>query len=342
MKTSTPWIALLAMSLVALVVGCSDEDAEVAPTGAAGYVAFSADHYQSQIQRLAAYQTIAAARREATAAPTTAEANAVYVDTIGPALEVAELLEKVKGRQDDHDFAEGTIGTRLEADILYGVELGSTADDPQRVAYAGQLVDKTLLAFFYYSVFYELTLRTKKNHDEAFGYYGLPNNGDGAEARGLALTAVGREGDFSASLNQPIFGRLVDGRAVLAASFGEGAAQATEALPSSDAAYSAVIEDVDRRMLLIFALGVKHELQEAATDEPDVKLIEANRFWLPLRGWVEANVPGADFAMMDAELLGELEGAPLIEALEAVAADPSVLDAAAVTAEIDKVIAALQ
>ena len=110
----------------------------------------------------------------------------------------------------------------------------------------------------------------------------------------------------------------------------------------SDAAYSAVIEDVDRRMLLIFALGVKHELLEAASEEPDIKLIEANRFWLPLRGWVEANVPEADFALMDAELLGELEGAPLIEALEAVAADPSVLDAAAVTAEIDKVIAALQ
>lgn len=255
--------------LLLLAVACTPEEE---PRDYSAYVPFDEAHMTNQLARLQAHADIQAARKEATldnAADVFADIETLY--------QSSDLQLKVAGRTDDHLEIEGwgfpEVGTFLDTHITDAIALGKSPADEADVAYAGQVVDKALLVFFYYSVYHEIVAGHRKNLDEAYGYWGLEL--DGTPRNGLANIAAGREDEFGLVLNRPIFESFVDARYVMA----ENTESTEDALPEGLTEYEAAREEIDARMIQTLAGYALHELNELGGDEDDVKLLEARVIW---------------------------------------------------------------
>jgi hypothetical protein len=291
------WIGLVSLA------ACNGPD-ETGETGepvacAAPYAPFDPVNYENQYLRVAAYGQIVDLRKSETfSAADFATIESLYVDT-------AELSVKVEGREDDHAYtSDAAVGAALHADITAAIAAGKAGDD---IAIQGQIVDKTLQRFFFLSVYHEMmksqdaanaAIDVQTGWDEAFGYYGLDN--DGANPQGIAGTHASRDEEFGMSVVDTVYNALVDGRCAVAEDDRAGA------LPS--------IEAADRAMLNGFGLSVVHEMDEYSED-PLEKGWEGLLYWKVVADWVLSVDPAAHAAI-------EAEFAKGVDAL-----DPAVVRA---------------
>jgi hypothetical protein len=268
------------LTIIAFLAACSDpvaDTGQTAPDCGAPYSPFDAANYENQLTRVAAYEQIVALRKHDDFAPESFDTiEALYVDS-------AELSVKVSGRTDPHSYALDTdIGVALDADITAAIAAGKAGDD---IDVQGQIVDKTLQRFFGLSVFYEMTkaddealdaAEVAKGWDEAFGYFGVSN--DGTQTQGIATTLAKRDAEFSTSLLDETFNALLDGRC---------------ALEDDDrAAASSARDDADTAITRGFALSIVHEMDEY-DENPLIKGWEAVLYYNAVRDWVVANDPDA-------------------------------------------------
>jgi hypothetical protein len=247
-------------------IGCSSDttDGSMAPlTCEAPYQPFDAANYQSQIERVAAYEQIVAIRKsdDFAAEDFTSIAN-LYETTAG-------LRDKVSSRIDEHQSASITeVGADLDAAIMDAISKGTAGEE---IPIQGQVVDKTLQRFFFLSVFHEMMASQEPGAtqedieagwDEAFGYFGLSN--DGQTASGIAKTMHSRDEEFGLSLTSQIYNGLIEGRCAVADGDAEGARE--------------VLEGVDTALLRGFAASVVHEMDEFSED-PLEKGWEGFLYW---------------------------------------------------------------
>ena len=236
-------------------------DTDAAECGAP-YSPFDAGNYENQLLRVAAYGQIVDIRKSDTfTAASFADVEELYA--------TAGLNEKVAGRKDDHpDASVLEIGAVLDEDITTAIAAGKADTD---IAIQGQIIDKTLQRFFALSVYHEANdaeddtseLGDVQVHwDEAFGYFGMAN--DGQETAGIADTLAKRDAEFGTSLADTAFNALVDGRCALE---GDDRATAVEAR-----------DEADRAILQGFALSVAHEMDEY-DENPLIKGWEGKLYW---------------------------------------------------------------
>jgi hypothetical protein len=254
----------------------------------AGYVAFDPANHASQDLRLGAHADMVARMNEAVADPSVASAR--FAAARGLYMSTADLQAKVKGRKDDH-FAElPAIGAELDATILDGLSAGETATTALAANLAKQKVDKTLLHFFYLSVFHEMVQGERAKWDEAFGYFGSGATNTEAARKGLASVATKRDANNNTTLAESIFNGIVDGSCDLSK-------RADMKLDyRSVPELSAIVERVDGALLEVLAYSAGHEafemveiqeMLEAAPsaelrDEMWVKLSELDPYFRPL------------------------------------------------------------
>jgi hypothetical protein len=268
-------LAIGTTALLAVGVGCGDAGAEKETEQTISYEEFKPFDEQNmanQWLRLEAHSQIDDLAGDATLSNATEQFSAISekYETV--------LAEKVAGRTDDHVQAEGygveNVGVFLDAQISAAIELGKSAQTEADVEYAGQIVDKALMVFFYHSVYHELFKRHRKNFDEAFGYYGLNFDGTPREIGVLPNTAAGREAEFQLKLNEPIFHAFIDARHAMA----EATETNDDKVADDNAAYNEAWETIDRKMLLTLGHYAAHEVVELDS-EPAVKLLEARVIW---------------------------------------------------------------
>jgi hypothetical protein len=260
--------------------------------GSASYVAFDSANHENQDLRVQAYEDMialmnAAKEDPSQAAANFAEARDLYVNT-------ASLQEKVQGRNDDHLEGQPNIGADMDAVILAALANGEGAANALEVNLAKQAVDKTMIEFFFLSVFHEMVLGAAEKWDEAYGYFGSGENNSEADAEGLAKVALKRDGDNGTTLKDEIFYGLVDGSCALAGALKEDGPQvdvfAVDAIKDQ-------VELTDLAMQKVLAFSVGHEafdmvdLQaQLVVDENDqdardsmlVKLAELEPYFIPL------------------------------------------------------------
>jgi hypothetical protein len=272
---------------LALVAGCgtSGDDHDDDDGGhdfpqcmSAEYIAFDPANHANQNLRVAAYDDMLARMKEAemdpAAAPAkVAEARALYQDT-------ADLRGKVMGRIDPHDGRP--IGAELDAAIIEGFDQGATATTALALNLARQKVDKTLIHFFYLSVFYELTVGARKEWDEGFGYYnGGSTTNEESKRKGLAAVATKRDATNNTNLAETIFNGVVDGSCELAKALHE--ASADELDYRTVPALQSVIDQVDLDMQKVLAYSAGHEAFEMVELQGDLSTVEArNEMWIKL------------------------------------------------------------
>lgn len=290
----------LATSLVASLGACGGSDSD-SPAGAdadvktSEYVPFSADNSSSQVARVALYEEIVAARKadgfnaaacgdlSSPAAGTLAE---IYTrDDDGGGV----LQAKVQGRKDDHSYnLDATIGVTMDTIITEAITDCFAGNlEPK---FAGQLVDKTLQWFFYASVYHELVLGiegAEDKWDEAYGYYGL---GDGESPRGIAVTAIKRDGNFGTTFSETLLDLFIEGHEVISS---------TELTPMNQ-----LVKTMDQNLLTVFAYSTAREFADLPTDEePGVKLAEGMAFFNIIEAQMkDASASDAEFvrAQLDA------------------------------------------
>ncbi len=264
MKSLFPCLSML------LLVACTSDTEDTADSGdtladcTAPYAPFDAANYDNQVLRVGAYEQIVAIRKsDDFAAADFDEIESLYVDT-------ASLSQKVEGRTDDHDWASvEAIGPVLHGAITDAIAAGK-ADTEIKVQ--GQIIDKTLQNFFALSIFHEGTKsdddaktleEAQAGWDEAFGYFGISN--DGQDTTGISNTLSKRDVEFGTSLTDGVFNALVDGRCALEGGDREGALEARD--------------EADLAILQGFALSVVHEM-DAYDEDPLIKGWEGYLYWL--------------------------------------------------------------
>ena len=271
---------------VALLVGCggngdddSGDDMHAIPQCmSAEYIAFDPANYANQTLRVGAYDDMLARMKEAEMDPTTAAAKFAEARTLYE--ETASLRSKVMGRIDPHNDA--AIGAELDAEIIEGLDEGAAATTALEANLARQKVDKTMIHFFYVSVFYEMTVGARKNWDEAFGYYnGGSSTNEEASRKGLASVATKRDGTNNTTLAETIFNAIVDGSCELATALHE---QEVEELDYTTVpALKSVVEQADEDMQKVLAYSAGHEAFEMVELQGDLSTVEAmNEMWIKL------------------------------------------------------------
>ncbi len=291
-RTLLPLAVALPLSLA-----CTDGGDDTGAGGDTGseardysvYTPFDEANWANQFARLALHADIVTLRENVTL-----DDNAEQFAAIGALYEQESLSEKVAGRGDDHlevegwGFADGQaeIGAFLDAQIDAAIALGATTEDANELAWAGQVADKGLLVFFYYSVYHELFLRQRANLDEAFGYSGLEP--DGTPWAALASKAEGRESEFGLSIVDPMFRAFIDARYEMA----DGTAD-NDAVLGANTDYDAAWAEVDRQLLRTLGWYAVHEIAGADETNLTIKLIETRIVWEPVGWWLADHDPTA-------------------------------------------------
>lgn len=291
---------ILTLCLLVMAVGCGGT-AGTTPTeepspseNLTTYVPFNPANLASQVLRVLVYQDFAEGR----GTPTSSFFDEFLIDYIG-GLETTygdhQLQTKVLGREDDHTYATlntPELGAELDKIINDAVALGSADTNGSSLQKdMGHVIDKTLLRFFYLSIYHEMfkginktqelfaagdttqgneTAEGPKNWDEAFGYFGLAENGEDF-CRGICATVEKRVESFPhtfTGMKEQIFQALIQGKAALMAG------DFTRALEQRDF--------VDSQLLFLFAVSCARELHDYQTadtsDKKATKLVEARIF----------------------------------------------------------------
>ncbi len=285
------------------------------------YAAFDTANYQNQLLRVGAHGEIAAALSEATSEPFDPEAcKAAFVDAKARYEGTASLREKVQGRLDDHLSEPPAVGAELDETLDHWLEVGATTDDPLEAVVARQWVDKTLVHFFFLSVYHELVQGAPDKWDEAFGYFGAPIDNAESGRKGLAAVATKRDATNGTALAPTIYNALLDGSCALAEALEAAGADGVEwaAVPELKAA----VDEIDRAMQHALAFSVGHEafemaeIQEALAADPDdaearaemwIKLAELDPYFRPLEALM--NAAGGDSATRAGEIRAMLDAA---------------------------------
>lgn len=303
MKTITPILTLLfSLSLAACGADSTAEaDAAQPPAATDGYEAFKESNYENQLVRVGAYDQIHALRKSDELSPEsfggTCDAWSADVKTptdssrLGSLyIETASLAAKVEGRKDDHDYNAGAeLGADIHAGICAAIEAGGKLDTgtdanaSQGLGWQAQIVDKSLLHFFYLSVYHEMVVGSRAHWDEAFGYFGM--SADGSEAGGFAATAASRDKNCKTSYATEIFDALIAGQNKLDEQLNaEGLSGNDDELSEIGPDLAAIIQEVDTLMLEVVALSFGRELFGLPEgSKPHIKLIEARMFFRILK-----------------------------------------------------------
>ncbi|MEQ9503778.1 MAG: hypothetical protein RIT81_43385 [Deltaproteobacteria bacterium] len=306
-----------------LLVACSgndtadDDDSTIAPQcGAAEYIAFDAANHANQDIRIAAYVEIVARMRAAAEDPSTAAAE--IMDLEENVYTRADLRAKVQGRQDDHFDPPMDVGADLDARIMAGFAAGRTATTAVDLTIARQAVDKTLIEFFYLSVFHEMVLGQRSKWDEAFGYYGAPSDNAEGDRKGLAAVATSRDATNNTTLSASIFNGIVDGSCALVNALTEAATDEID-VRATPALWS-IIEATDEDMQKVLAFSAGHEAFDMVEvqarlpngaqediDEMRIKLAELDPYFKPIERLM--NDRGGMSAARAARLRSEIDAA---------------------------------
>lgn len=293
----------ITLTAAALLAACGkDEDPGTNTTDqplqctSQSYVAFDALNHQPQDQRLAAYVQMAdlmgaAVDNPALAATNFAMAEQLYKNT-------AELQVKVQGRTDDHLAAKPNVGMELDRQIVDAFARGKNATTALALDIATETVEKSLLHFFFLSVYHEMAEGTRGTWDEAFGYFGSPADGKEEGRKGLASLATSRDAANGTNLTAEILSGLIDGSCTLTKAL--TAASKEQIDPRSVTELAATIDSVDLKLQKVLAYYVGHELLEIdelkpmaaadadARDEIGVKRIEGDLLFRPLERLMNA------------------------------------------------------
>lgn len=268
-------------------------------SGAKSYVPFSSMNWVDQMARVGGFEQIKTIRKAATfsatdfgdlmaTSPTGTKIADIYAHT-------ADLRVKVQGRKQDHPYGKGfgtdALGKDMDALIAKAISDGAAGKD---IKVQGQIVEKTLIRFFYESVYHELLARTTKGYDEAFGYYGT--SPDNAAQKGIASSVKGRDDKLKTTLNATIFQSFLDGRDALARAVPSGMGMVTkDQVPALETA----IKSVDEKALLSFAYGVGNyfaTLPTAADADAAGTLAEGHMFFNIIEDYMRAkDTAAADF-----------------------------------------------
>lgn len=261
--------------------------------GSAEYIAFDAAHHENQDLRLGAYvgmlDLMNAAKSDPTLAPANfAEAEDLYINT-------ASLQTKVQGRTDDHFEDRPMRGAELDATILAGLAAGRVATTTLEVNLAKQAVDKTMIEFFFLSVYHELVAGTRKNWDEAYGYFGSGYTNSESDLRGFAKVAFKRDSGNGTTFGSEIFNALIDGSCELGKALEAAGEDSVDV--STVPALQAAIDTIDGAMQRVLAHSAGHEAlgmisnkaslvatpdDQAVKDNMWVKLAELDPYFKPL------------------------------------------------------------
>ncbi|MCK6545916.1 hypothetical protein L6R52_08610 [Myxococcota bacterium] len=285
--------------------------------GTAEYIAFDAANHTAQDLRIGAFAQMTTLMAEsyagtfdaATATAKFTAAEALYQDT-------AELRAKVQGRKDDHFAEQPAIGVELDATIMAGLEQGKTATTALAAKIAKQTVEKTLVHFFFLSVYHELVQGQAAKWDEAYGYWGAPSDNAEAGRKGFASVATKRDADNGTNLAAQIFNGIVDGSCELAKALEAADAETIDwkAVP----AVKAIVDDVDLRMQEVLAYSSGHEavdmleLQSSLSDPKSVedmwvKLAELDPYFRPIEALMTAK--GGESAARAARIRARIDAA---------------------------------
>ena len=357
LRTTSLW--LVTLGALALFAGCDEADDEPESPGGAsaerplqcdsdGYVAFDAANYSNQLLRVQAHAEIAGSLKAAIAVEpfdatgvraAFAAAKATYEDT-------ASLREKVQGRGDDHFEDSPNVGAELDATIMEWLAVGEAAEDALTATLARQWVDKTLIHFFFLSVYHELVAGKTDKWDEAFGYFGAPVDNAEGDRAGLAGVATKRDATNGTALAAEAYNGLLEGSCALA--LGLEAAGAESLDWREVPAVKSAVESVDLVMQEALAYSVAHEafemaeLQETLAATPDdaeasaemwIKLAELDPYFRPIEALMTAaggasatraaeiraalDAAWAGWEARDGSWMGSFDAAGIVERLEA-------------------------
>ncbi len=285
--------------LLASACGSETDDIsmdEFAQCTGGGYTAFDQANHANQDLRVGAYVQMVDLMNQAKADP--AQAEALFTQAEDLYINTASLQAKVQGRKDDHLSSQPAVGVQLDETIMAGFASGKLATTTFEVNLAKQAVDKTMIEFFFLSVYHELQAGSRAHWDEAFGYYGSGANND--DARGFAKLADKRDATNGTNLRAEIFNAVVDGSCELAKALDE---TGTDEIDNNNhPSVLVAIDAIDSRMQVALAYSVGHEayemdelLQGAAGDltEEDqeavwIKLVELEHYFRPLERIMQA------------------------------------------------------
>jgi len=281
-KTLPLLLTLLALGLAA----CDVEevrvlDQETGRCEATEYMAFDPVNHAPQDARLDAIDRMLALFAEASADPTTAAAKAKAIRDVYES-PTTNLAAKVEGRTDVHD-PDAPLGAEMKAAIDGALELLEDASTATEVSIAKQRFEKAgIYRFLFHSVLQELWAPSRKHYDEAYGYLGSGETNAPGGRRGLASVATKRDGVNGTTLAEELFDHLLVGACALETALNERAAD--EMKVDDDPAYLAAAQAIDRKLRVVIAYSIGHELVEirkagADVDAALIKLEEADGYF---------------------------------------------------------------
>lgn len=280
---------LAPLFVLTALAGCGKDDdtppiVEEGPRqcGTAEYVAFDAANHANQDLRVAAFADMTTAMAQGYAEPfSPATAAAKFSEAQGLYENTAELRAKVQGRTDDHFDDKPNVGMEIDAVIMEGFEEGKTATTALAANLAKQKVEKTMIRFFYLSIYHEMVAGKAKNWDEGYGYYGANSTNQESSRKGFSSVATKRDSNNGTSLAAEIFNGLVDGSCELAKAL--DAADADSVDWKSVPALKTTVETTDRKMQEVLAYSAGHE----AFDMVEIQAVLATDPDAPADMWIK-------------------------------------------------------
>jgi hypothetical protein len=337
---------LITLTVTVALTGCGSDAAPGGDTpdglpqcDSGGYVAFDAANHGSQDLRVGAYTQIVAVTDAvkndiSLAATNFGNARTLYETT-------AELSAKVAGRTDDHLPAKPVAGADMHAVIDAWLTRGAATSSVREARVAKQFIDKTLVGFFFLSVYHEMALGERAKWDEAFGYWGSGATNEEGGRQAMALVAEKRDIGNGTNLAQTVFNGIVDGSCALGTVLEEEGIDSVD--PSTVPAVWSVVQEVDADMQRVLAYSAGHEAREMVElldggvltgeeTEMWVKLAELDPYFRPLERLmlakggtsqtraeaIRAEIGAADFADLDnVAWMAGFDAAAILTAIEA-------------------------
>ncbi|AKU91089.1 hypothetical protein [Vulgatibacter incomptus] len=284
MKTK---LSILA-SLCLVLAGCDSTtpdpvtETETGRCEGTEYLAFDPVNHAPQDQRLLAFDQMLAAFDRAADAPATAaaEAASVLARYEDPS---TKLAAKAAGRIDVH-FPDAQAGAELDAAFRGGIDMLAAATSAHEVSLAKQQFEKAgVYRFLYLSVLEELYAPTKQHYDEAFGYLGTGATNVPGGRKGLAAVATRRDGTNGTTLAEELFELIREGSCAIEKALNAKGADSMEL--GEDADYDRVVDGIDRKLQLVFAYSIGHELVEIGRNRTSpetalLKVFEADGYFV--------------------------------------------------------------
>lgn len=297
-------VSLLVPALMLALAACGTSEEGEGPEGggrcdANEYMAFDPVNHEPQDQRLAAFDEMLAHFDEAQADPSKAEAKAGEILAIyeRPSL---KLAAKVAGRTDVHD-PDAPVGAEMDEAFRSALDQLKVAATAAEVSIAKQRIEKAgVFRFLYHSVLQELWEPTRQHYDEAYGYLGTGEINAPAGRKGLARLAGKRDQSNDTTIAGELFLDIVDGACAIEKALEERGAD--KMAVDDDPAYFRIAQSIDRKLRLVIAYSLGHELiglgkSGADVDGARVKLEEAEGYFVILeRGLARGTGAEADFA----------------------------------------------